>query len=274
MNSRIASAVVGLPLLALLIWVGPPWFSLLVAMAAAIGARELCHMAGQRGRRPMALVAAMWAVALVAGAHFLASDSSGAATLPALVVTGAIAVTGALISIVWLLWRSRHGLDLADWALTAGAALYIGGLLSYAPLIRGLDQGREWTFLLVGVTFVADPSAFVAGRSFGRRLLAPKISPGKTWEGAVGGLLGAVVASLVLTFVFSLDTTLVQALALGALMGGAGQLGDLAESRLKRAAGVKDSGWLIPGHGGLLDRLDSIVFNLALVYYFVIWVVQ
>ena len=274
MNSRIASAVVGLPLLALLIWVGPPWFSLLVALAAAIGALELCQMAGQKGRRPMALVAAMWAVALVTGAHFVVSGSAGTAALPALAVTGAIAAFGAVASLVWLLWRTRHGLGLADWALTAGAALYIGGLLSYAPLLRGLDRGRGWTFLLVSVTFVADTSALVTGKSLGRRPLAPKVSPGKTWEGAAGGLLGAVVASLVLTSAFGLDTALVQALALGALMGGAGQLGDLAESRLKRAAGVKDSGWLIPGHGGLLDRLDSIVLNLALVYYFVIWVVQ
>ena len=273
MNSRIASAAVGLPALALLIWVGSPWFSLLVAVAAAIGALELCHMASQQGRHPMAHVASMWAVALVVGAHFVASDSSDQAALPAIAVTLAIAGIGALASLVWLVWRSRHGVGLIDWALTAGATLYIGGLLSYAPLIRGLDQGREWVFLAVSITFVADTSAFVAGRSFGKRLLAPKVSPGKTWEGAAGAVVGAVAAGVALTVAFDLDTTLAQALALGALMGGVGQLGDLAESRMKRAAGVKDSGWLVPGHGGLLDRLDSIVFNLALVYYFVIWVV-
>ena len=274
MTSRVATAAVGLPLLALVIWAGPPWFSFLVAVAAAIGALELCHMARQRGRRPMALVAAVWAVALVGGAHFVASDSTDEAALPALAVTLAIVAGGALVSLIWMLLRSGHGVGLGDWAVTAGAALYIGGLLSYAPLIWGLGEGREWVFLAVGVIFAADTAAFATGKSVGRRPMAPTVSPGKTWEGSLGGLLGAVAACVAFTALLDLGVAVALAVVLGALMAVVGQLGDLAQSRLKRAAGVKDSGWLVPGHGGLLDRLDSIVFNLPLVYYFVMWVIQ
>lgn len=274
MTSRIATAAVGIPLLALVIWAGPPLFSFLVAVAAAIGALELCHMARERGRSPMAAATAVWAVALVGGAHFVASDSTDRAALPALTVTLAIVAAGALVSGVWMLLRSRQGVGPADWAVTAGAALYAGVLLSYAPLIWGLDQGREWVFLAIGVIFAADTAAFVVGKSVGRRPMAPRVSPGKTWAGSLGGLLGAVVACVAFTALLDLGVAVALAVALGALMAVVGQLGDLAQSRVKRAAGVKDSGWLVPGHGGLLDRLDSIVFNLPLMYYFVMWVIQ
>ena len=274
MTSRIASAAVALPLLVLVIWAGSPWFTLLVAVAAAVGALELCQMARQRGRRPMSLVAAGWAVAMVAGSHFMASGSSVPTPLTAVVVSAAIAGFGTLTSLVWLIWRSRQGVGLADWAISAGAALYAGGLLAYGPLLRGLDRGGEWIFFLVLVTFAADTSAFFTGRRIGKRQLAPTISPGKTWEGAMGGLLAAMGVSVAAAGGLGLDMKLAVALVLGALMGGVGQVGDLVESWLKRLAGVKDSGWLIPGHGGVLDRLDSIVFNLVLLYHFVIWAVQ
>ena len=96
------------------------------------------------------------------------------------------------------------------------------------------------------------------------------ISPGKTWEGAIGGFLAAVLAALAAAWALEIDVSVPVIVALGALMGVVGQAGDLFESKLKRLAGVKESGRLLPGHGGVLDRLDSIVFNLALVYYFVI----
>ena len=268
MLSRIASAAVGLPLLALVIWIGSPWFSMLAALAAAIGALELCNMARQQGGRPVALLAAGSAAALVGVAHILSSGS------PVPTALGAVFATGAMMSLAWLLWRSHPGVGLADWGFTVAASIYTGGLLAYAPLLRGIEQGRGWVFLLAVVTFTGDTSAFLVGRSFGKHPLASRTSPGKTWEGAVGGLLGAIGASLASAFIFDLDVELGLVLVLGGLMGIAGQVGDLTESRLKRAAGVKESGWLIPGHGGVLDRLDSIVFNLVLVYYFVLWAVQ
>ncbi|MDP6716188.1 MAG: CDP-archaeol synthase, partial [SAR202 cluster bacterium] len=104
---------------------------------------------------------------------------------------------------------------------------------------------------------------------FGRRKLAPSISPGKTWEGAIGGLVIGIVACVVATSLFSLDVSIASAVALGTALGVTGQLGDLAESRLKRQADTKDSSSLVPGHGGVLDRLDSVVWTLVVVYHFV-----
>ena len=126
--------------------------------------------------------------------------------------------------------------------------------------------------LLFVVTFSTDISAFFVGKAFGKRPLAPTISPSKTWEGAIGGFGGALVGAFAAVQVLGLDATVPQSLALGALAGVAGQLGDLAVSRMKRIADVKDSGWLFPGHGGLLDRMDSIVFNLVVVYYSALWI--
>ena len=279
MSLRVASAAVGLPLLAIAIWFGSPgpdrtplsplaWFSAVVALVAALGALEICQMAGKQGRATASQVAAVWSVALVGGAHFVASGYPVEETLPAVVAIWALAF-GA-----WLPRRPAGGIGLLGWGLTLGAALYPGGLLSYAPLLRALRQGREWVLVAVFVTFAADSAAFFVGRKFGRTSLAPEISPGKTWEGAAGGVLGAVGAMAALAFLLDLDAPWAQLLVLGALMGVAGQLGDLVESRLKRLAGVKDSGRIIPGHGGVLDRVDSIVFNVVLVYYFVVWAVQ
>ncbi len=147
--------------------------------------------------------------------------------------------------------------------------LYTGGLLFHAPLLRALDQGRQWVLFLLLVTFATDTSALLAGRIAGKRLMAPVLSPAKTWEGAGGGAAGAVLVGVAAMYALGLDVAVWKAVALGAVIGVSSQMGDLFESKLKRIAGVKDSGRAVPGHGGLLDRLDSIVFNLVVVYYFV-----
>ena len=267
MVARASSAIVGIHLVVLLVWFGFPWFLVLVCLASAIGALELCDMAGQAGRRLPRLVVAAWAVALVVAGHLIAD---GNAVVPVLLPALG---SGALISLALVAWQHRRTGGLLEWGLTAGAALYAGGLLTHAPLLRGLEQGREWVLFLLLATFATDTGAFAVGRAVGRRRLAPSISPGKTWEGALGGLLAALGASVAIVYAFGLDASWGEALTLGALVGVAGQVGDLVESRLKRAAGAKDSGWLIPGHGGVLDRMDSIVFNLVVVYHFVKWAV-
>jgi phosphatidate cytidylyltransferase len=268
MALRLASAAVGLPMLVGAVLVGGAWFSALLAAAAAVGAVEVCRMAARQGRHPAAPLAALWAAAIVGAGYFLA-DGTGASTVLA-AIAGLWAATGA----IWALAQLRAGTTVSDWGLTVAAALVTGGPLSYGPLIRELSEGRDWVFVVLLVTFAADTGALAVGKSIGRHRLAPTMSPGKTWEGAAGGLVAAIAAGLGLRYIFDLDVSPMTAAVLGALMAIAGMLGDLAESRLKRAAGVKDSGWLIPGHGGVLDRMDSIVLNMVLVYYVLIWVVQ
>lgn len=156
--------------------------------------------------------------------------------------------------------------------LTLAGALYTGGLLGYAPLLSAGraggdgDSGTYWLLAVLLGTAANDTGAYFVGSAIGRHKLAPHISPGKTWEGLAGGAAGAVIAALLLSG--PLGLTWVAGALLGLLVCAAAVTGDLCESLLKRAAGVKDSGRLIPGHGGILDRLDSILFVLVAVYVF------
>ena len=128
-------------------------------------------------------------------------------------------------------------------------------------------------FLALFATFGSDTAAFFVGRALGRHRLAPRISPAKTWEGAVAGLVGGIIVSLIIVAIFDLSIGYGHAIILGILVSIFGQLGDLVESLLKRHTGVKESGNLMPGHGGLLDRMDSVVFAGVVVYLYYIFVV-
>ena len=150
--------------------------------------------------------------------------------------------------------------------------VYIGFLLGHGLAIRDLsggdgDLGRSWLLFTLLVVFACDTGAFAAGRLVGRHRMAPRISPNKTWEGAAGGLIASVGAALLVGLVFDLALPVWHQALIGAAASLAAQLGDLVESALKRAAHVKDSGSIMPGHGGILDRMDSILFALPAVYY-------
>ncbi len=261
MLARIATASVGVPVLVLLIWAGSYWFTGAVALVAALGALEMCGLARRWGDRPVVVLAVPGAAGLVGAGHLLGS-MEGSDQIAALVVSAAV-----LLSVTLVICRHGSGSMLSGLAVTAAAALYTGGLLLHAPLLRALDNGMEWVLLLLLTTFANDTASLFVGRLVGRRRLAPAISPSKTIEGSVGGILGALAVSVAAFHVLGIDATVAEALAVGLLIAVVGQLGDLVESRLKRQAGADSSGLLLPGHGGLLDRLDSIVFNLAVVYH-------
>jgi phosphatidate cytidylyltransferase len=131
-----------------------------------------------------------------------------------------------------------------------------------------LANGRIWVLFTLVAVYFGDTTAFYIGRAWGRRKLAPRISPGKTWEGGLGAIIGSLAGALIFRVLFFPQLPAVHAVALGAGIGVIGQLGDLFESLIKRAAKVKDSGMLIPGHGGLLDRVDSVLFASPFVYYY------
>lgn len=153
---------------------------------------------------------------------------------------------------------------------TLGVA-YIAVPLSYAILLRGLPGGQWWLMFVLVVIWSNDTFAYFTGKSIGKTLLSPKISPKKTVEGAVGGLIGGFIAAYLFNRYCALGLDPAGVLILSALIGFIGMAGDLFESLLKRAAGVKDSGSLIPGHGGVLDRIDSLLFPIPFVYYSLIW---
>ena len=145
--------------------------------------------------------------------------------------------------------------------------IYIALLLGHLVPLRVLDDGRQWIFLTLVVIMCCDTCAYVVGSRIGKRKLYPLISPNKSVEGAIGGVVGAVLGALISKFVFFPSINCWSVVAVGLLLGVVGQIGDLFESMLKRACEVKDSGNMIPGHGGLLDRLDSLLFAFPLVYY-------
>ena len=268
LKHRVLTAAVGVPLVILAIWLGDPWFSLFIAAAALAGTYEFYRMARFDRREPLLYLGLLWALALVLSPHYHHRSPD---VLP-IVITAAV-----LVSLIWLLRRpSREG-AFRNWAWTIVGALYVGWLLSYWLNLRGLEDGRNWVYLAMLAIFANDTGAFFIGRARGRHKLAPAISPAKTWEGAIGGLICSIVGAIVIAMVLNQLSPFAfeyrQIVGLGFLVSLFAQLGDLVESLLKRNMVVKESGNLLPGHGGILDRFDSIIFVGAVVYYYVIWVV-
>jgi phosphatidate cytidylyltransferase len=289
MKLRIITAIVGIPLLLTFIYfdfsVETTWFPkvplliLLVGAAAALGALEFYRLGTHAGARPLTVFGVVWAVLFVVAALFQVDRASGS-QVPSDVdwAIGSLLASAAVLPLIWLVIFRRDNW-LQSWGWTLAGTLYMGWMLGHYVALRQLDHGRELVILAVFTTFACDTSAFFVGRAWGRHQMAPTISPHKTWEGAIGGFVGAVAAALALRSLLSLgDWSLplnyVEAIAVGCLIGVAAQLGDLLESLLKRRASVKDSGNLMPGHGGVLDRIDSLVFTGVIVYYFVLWVVE
>lgn len=146
--------------------------------------------------------------------------------------------------------------------------LYIPLLMSYLVLLRGMDHGVKWIFLLLIIVMAGDTAAFYVGSSIGKRRLYPIVSPKKSVEGMIGGLVGSCIGTLLAGVTFFPELSVAGAVATALLVGFLGQLGDLFESLLKRSFGVKDSGNIFPGHGGMLDRLDSVLFAAPSLYVY------
>lgn len=240
------------------------------------------------------LVGTAWVAALVVG------GAAANGLLHFWAISLGIFLAGGFVALLWLI-AFYHG---PRWpvaaAYLAGGPLYVGMLLAHVMLLaqvgdnffyanptgfdfltfpdNGYDLGRNWLIFALLTTFATDTGAYLVGRAVGRHRMAPGISPNKTWEGAVGGFVGAVVAALLLERILNLGLGSPgwtegwnwQPLLIGATVGIVSQAGDLFESRLKRLSQVKDSGVLMPGHGGILDRLDSLLVTIPAVYYLLV----
>ncbi|MCX6023348.1 MAG: phosphatidate cytidylyltransferase [Chloroflexi bacterium] len=260
MALRLLSAAVALPLLLAVVWFGDPWLTALGLLITLAAVREFVRLAQSAGARTQG------ALPYLASAVLLLADRSHDVTLILFGLTAALA--GSLAWAVFT-WDGQPG-D-TSWLWTIGAVLYLPLLLSHYLWLREWPNGAAWVFIALAGTFSTDTGAYLVGRAVGRHRLIPRISPSKTWEGAVGGLAGGAVGTLGVAAAFDLPLG-IATVGLGLGVSLAAQIGDLAESYLKRSARVKDAGGLIPGHGGLLDRLDSLVFAGPFVYYYVVWV--
>ena len=293
MGRRILTAAVALPPLLFLVWRGELWFAALIALAAALGAWELSRMAERWGQKPVMPVAIVLSTVLPLFAYFLYGPArlTGAENLPG--VMAALALVSAVVTLAAHKIRGFRGRFLAtccvigvvggtlfhaiplrslDWiGISAGPSPLV--LMEVGQVFRSLDfwypDGLSWIVFLLAVTFATDTAAYFVGKAVGSHKLAPNVSPNKTWEGAIGGFCGAVACGVGLEVALGLDADLPTIALMSAALGVSGQLGDLYESKLKRLAGVKDSGRIFPGHGGVLDRMDSLMWNVVVLYHMV-----
>ena len=265
-----------LPLLLLTVWVGGSWMVAVAGACVLIGLHELYQLFAHTGYRPR-LIGYICALLFVVAAvlrQLLQID-----------LTGLVLLATILAPLIAELLRKQHEGSLVAWSLTFSGAVYIGWTIAHFVLLRDighplapaplqflrLDPGAAWILMALLITFANDTTAYFVGRAWGRRRMAPYISPNKSWEGAAGGMLGAIAAGGLLVPLLGLPIPAPIGMLLGGIGSIAGQAGDLAESLLKRQVGVKDSGHLIPGHGGLLDRADSLLFTVPTLYYLVRW---
>ena len=253
---RLVSAVILIPAVVWLTLAGPAVLFHAVVIALAVGAAwELTRMFERAGRGTHGWLTP--AVAALVTASFVAPRFVPAALTVAVLLT--------LAAPLWR--RTTPSTDAVTTTLLA--ITYIGWMLGHGVLVRELPNGGPLVLLLLGVTWAGDSAAYFVGSTLGRTKLAPVVSPNKTVEGAAGQVVAAVIAAIALRAWLVPEWTWVAAAVAGVVLGVVAQIGDLAESVIKRSLGTKDTGGLIPGHGGVLDRLDSVLFNVPALYYLV-----
>lgn len=261
-KQRIITGLVLLPLLLLFVWrANSAAFCGLVAVVALIGLDEFYRMALPVERRGERWVAALVGAALVP-VFFLQRG---------LLFDAALTVATLLVAILFLFRYRDLTTVVQQVALVLFGFLYLPLLLGHLALLRALPQGREWILTALLIVMLSDTVAYFVGSAIGQHRLYPAISPKKSVEGALGGLVGSIGGALLAKALWFPQLSWPLAIIAGAGIGSLGQIGDLFESMLKRSFGVKDSGTIIPGHGGLLDRLDSLLFAFPPVYYLALW---
>ncbi len=272
MLQRTLTAAVGLPILAVAVWWSTPWLAILVVVIASLGIREFYRLPPPDIQPLPVALGVTWIICLVLGVQFASGSESF------LIISGGILAAGGFAGVLWLLAYYSGDRPLVGALYLLGGLVYVGFLLVHSLALRDIgdtnEVGRNWLLLTLLTVFATDTGAYLSGRSFGRHPMAPSISPGKTWEGAAGGLGAAVAAVVVLGLAFDLDTPRWQLVIIGVTVGVIAQWGDLLESKLKRISNVKDAGSIIPGHGGVLDRLDSVVVSIPVVYYLLVTVFE
>jgi phosphatidate cytidylyltransferase len=257
LRTRILTAAVLLPAVLAAVVFGSNWFfTLFIAVLGVFGLYEIAAMTGTLKLVALPLYAVVGGVPLFG---LLYGGDAGW-------VVPTIVILVMLVLIARIAIAGREGAPSVP-ALAFTGAAYVGVLFPYFALLRNRPGGVNWVIAVVLLAVASDTGAYFVGRQMGRRKLAEQVSPNKTVEGAVGGMIATVVAGLLLSPMFASTWHAAAVIFFSAMISLLAQLGDLACSAFKRAAGVKDSGWIFPGHGGLLDRTCSLVFAMVFTYY-------
>jgi phosphatidate cytidylyltransferase len=257
---RWLTSIVAIPILILIIGPGPKWlFSIFISLASLLAFDEFLRIVSPGLPWAARILSYGVSLALI----FLVSQGSSS-FLPGLLSLGAMLIMS-LYLFSHAAVRPRSTEQAGKIAL---GMLYICVPLCLLMALKNSPNGSAWIFFALGVVFSGDTGAFYSGHFWGRHKLYPSISPGKTWEGSAGGLLASLLAALAFFLFMDLSESFLVLIGLAACLSIAGQVGDLAESMVKRVHGVKDSGNILPGHGGILDRIDGLLFAIPVLYVF------
>ena len=260
---RWITGLIALPFLIFLVYQGGVFFTILISIAGLVALWEYYRLVFSRKTSPISNIILIWGyginIAIVWSTYFVGPDLTVS-------IIGLNLLVVALISLFQFKTDQRV-LDLVVKQLQG--IIYIPVLLSFLVLIREGNSGMIWVFVLLAVIFAGDTSAYYVGSYLGRHKLSPAISPGKTIEGSIGGLAANLIVGGVAKFLFLPGLPWALSLLLFLAAGIAGQVGDLFESELKRASGIKDSSGILPGHGGILDRIDALLFAAPVAYIFI-----
>jgi phosphatidate cytidylyltransferase len=257
-TTRIIVGLIAAPIVLAPIWFGGIWALLLILFVALFGGLELYAMLEQGGYRPVRLIGLIWIAALVL-----------AGWQPTLPLAPPLISLGLILVLVFALFQPEKPVTV--WMGTSIAAIYLGLMLGQALALRLLSNGLWWFLFALLITWINDTAAYFVGVTLGRHKLWPRLSPKKTWEGTLGGWVAAGMLGGILALFTPLEPSFFVGALLGMVSGIFALLGDLSISMVKRQVGVKDSGHFFPGHGGMLDRIDSILFVLPFVYQVVRW---
>jgi phosphatidate cytidylyltransferase len=267
LGQRVLSAAVLIPVVGLAVYLGGSWLAVVVGLATLLAGWEFYALLRKGGHGPSTALGLLFIALLLQSAY----QPKWELAQPA--VTGVV-----MLTLAWQLFRAHSLAPMVDWALTVAGGVYLGWLMGHFLLLRAAPQGLRWMAIALLSTWLCDSGAYLVGVSFGRHRLWPRISPKKSWEGAVGGWISGVVLTAAIAAFVNVGWS--HGIAIGALVGIVAPFGDFAVSMLKRQVGAKDSSdglsrrHLIPGHGGMLDRIDSLLFTVPVVYYYVCFVVR
>lgn len=265
---RVLVVVILLPIGLAMIWLGGWAYTLMVALILGLAAREYVQIFRRGGYQPSGVIVVAGTLALAVGRMFDQFESAP------WIVSALV-----LVSMSFHLFAYERGRDQAgtDFAISLAGTLYFGWIGGYLISLRELPEGMWWVLLALPAVWLADSGAYFVGRAIGKHRLSPRLSPKKTWEGYFGGVLVGILGTAGLAYLWGLWSGAESAITplngaiLGLVLSVITPLGDLGESMFKRQVGVKDSGNLLPGHGGAFDRIDTWLWAGVLGYYVVVW---
>lgn len=256
LKQRIITALIGIPLLIVIVWFEPRVFAIAIVFIGALAGKEFYTIARQANIRPLTITGLIFIAILIISYIFQPLSKV------------LILFLGLVCTAIIVLLDNNKSSRFHTWIWTNIGIIYIGFLLSYWTDLRNLPDGKWWVFWTIGVIMSCDIAAYFSGKKWGKHHLAPEISPNKTWEGAISGTIIGIIIGTILSFIFPIKLSLWLIIVLSFVISILAQIGDLLESTMKRGVGIKDTGNFFPGHGGVLDRIDSYMFTGAFIYLF------